>query len=182
MKDDLDEFFNALQLSIQTPIDSICDDADGVFEIYFEKHSKSDQKLKDFMKLVGAALGKNKDSIRFNLESDNELLALTDYLYLTRLDRENMKGIATFNKKYCGYLQKILGKEASDFEIRNLGQVAEEIFSKVREKNMTLRELSEKTGLTQLSLSRFKAGNDIRLSNFFKITGSLGLKVSIKEP
>ncbi len=45
---------------------------------------------------------------------------------------------------------------------------------------MTLRELSQKTGLTQVALSNFKSGkSDMRLSSFLKILSALGLKLEI---
>ena len=50
----------------------------------------------------------------------------------------------------------------------------------VGRRKMTLRELSQKTGLTQVALSNFKSGkSDMRLSSFLKILSALGLKLEI---
>lgn len=53
------------------------------------------------------------------------------------------------------------------------------IFNIVRDKKMTLRQVSDKTGLTQAAISNFKAGSDIRLSNLIKIANALDLKVTL---
>lgn len=182
MIDIAQEFLSALQLSIQTPIEFITDsDQDGEFIIRFVTSPINDQKLNHFIKLVGARWGKDKTIIHFSLKDDNEISTLTDYLYLTRLNLENLKGVATFNKKYREYFQKMFGKqEIPHLVLKDLKTISEIFSDFLKEKKITLRELSKRTNLTQASLSRFKTGQDIRLSNFLKIVEALGLQIFLK--
>lgn len=53
------------------------------------------------------------------------------------------------------------------------------IFQRIEQQHMTLREVAEKSGLSQVSISNFKAGRDIKLSSLLKILKVVGIKLRL---
>lgn len=45
---------------------------------------------------------------------------------------------------------------------------------------MTIRMLAEATGLTQVAISNFKAGGDIRVSNLIRIARALRMRLMVR--
>jgi transcriptional regulator with XRE-family HTH domain len=73
-----------------------------------------------------------------------------------------------------------LGLKARDLSLSNLSEVASIVSSAMEKRKMTIRELAEASGLTQVSIGNFKSGKDMRLSSLLKILKALGLSLRIR--
>jgi len=179
-EDKIDEFINALQLSIISTIGSWTDeDDDESFSILFSKIGKNDFGLELFEKLN---LGQwNAERTSYKMKFSDNIASVTSFLMLSRLSQGNISKLAEINVKYQELASQMglvaLGELMST--IGSVEDVKKIIFDKIKQRGMTLRQLSEKTGLSQTALSNFKSGNDIRLSNLIIITKALGLKIKI---
>ena len=106
---------------------------------------------------------------------------LTTFLLLTRMEEKNIQKLAEIDSSYAPFLSKLGLKEDVIFNVNNLKDASAFVFKLVENRKLTLRELSQKTGLTQVALSNFKLGkSDMRLSSFLKITSALGLKLKLQ--
>lgn len=180
-KSELDTFVNALQLCFQSPIKSI-NVADGQTILCFSGTVTEEKPLSAFEKLVNGQWfvnrAKKKESY---LIHDNAQLTdptLINFLYLTRLNEANMIALAQINPLYNPLIEKI-GLQTSKI-LSRVEDISTTIFAKVEEQKKTLRQIAESTGLTQVSISNFKAGKDIRLSSLLKMAKALQLKIKIE--
>ena len=97
------------------------------------------------------------------------------------MEDQNVQKLAELDSSYIPFLNKLGLKENLASNIENLKDAAAFIFKLVENRQLTLRELSQRTGLTQVALSNFKSGkSDIRLSSFLKIASALGLTLKIQ--
>lgn len=103
---------------------------------------------------------------------------LISFLQLTRLDEKNMRSLAELDPKYQIFIDR-LGLDPSN-QIKTLKQASQTVFTAVEKQALTLRQLADMTGLTQATLNNFKAGKDVRLSNFLNILKALNLKIKIE--
>ncbi|MFH1653036.1 MAG: helix-turn-helix transcriptional regulator [Pseudomonadota bacterium] len=181
--DELKELINALQLSISSKIvDGVLGKDSETVVIKFEKRPANDKGWMIFEKIIGGGLDKNGFSCSIDLHNyeDAQMSTITSFLMLSRLKKDNMKKLAELDAKFEGIAKKI-GIDVSDYSPASTVQdISKRIFNVLGEKKMTIRELSLKTGLTPVALSRFKAGNDIRLSSLLKIIKALGMRLGIK--
>ncbi len=182
----MNEFVNALQLSISSKIDrwswmvGLPTASHVIF--YFNNINPDDENLYFFQKLIpGTWDNAHKIYTIIDVEPINSLT--TQFLLLTRLNKKNILKLAELDEKYKILAQKIYGTsvELSD-TVGSIENASKIIFDEVQRQKLTIRQLAEKTGLSAVAISNFKAGKDIRLSTLIKICQILGLKISIARP
>ncbi len=179
-KEEIDQFINALQLSISSKITNYFL-KEPYLQILFE-FSKNDEALEIFNRLIGYINGSSptggKGGINFPLEKITS--ELTQFLMLTRLKKQNMFKLAQQDTHYRVFTDQLFQPDDSlNLAIKNSADVAQIIFNKLKKENKTLRSLSEKTGLTPMTLHKLKKGGDIRLSSLIKLCEAVGLRVKI---
>lgn len=186
----IDAFINALQLSISSKIlgnpKYDYDPKNNGLSFILDK-SEKDTKLETFQKLISDQFllyKRNKFGVPImiiNL-SDKQISELTSFLLLTRLEPNQIEFFA--NKKDTSFtFLKNYRKEAKpekNVEVKTIADAADYIFSKISEKQMTLRELSELTGMTPASLHNLKNHQDIKLSTLIKMAKALGIVIRLE--
>lgn len=177
-----DAFLNALQLSIQSKVGSIVreDTETKRLLIIFEERIAGDSQLAYFQRIVGGEFAEDADKtlIVDDAHVDHWPLLL-NFLMLTRLNPENMRQLAADDPAYRPFILMDDVETSRETALLSSADAGRAIFQTIAAQGLTLREVSRRTGLTQTMLSKFKAGNDIRLSSLLKIARSLGLKVTI---
>ncbi len=173
----LDAFINALQLSIKTKINSVTEEGDSV-TIVFAKSPSNDPKLDMFLKVFDGRWLDDGSSFVIQGAEKVDWQALKIFLQITRMSKDNILKWAEANETAME-IAAMMGVKQAQVGLRSPLQAAQVIFNKAKEKGMTLRELAEKTGLTQVTISNFKTGGDIKFSNLIKIASALGLKIRI---
>ncbi len=181
--DNLGEFQSALQLSIDSKIETVFKNPE-VYSLSFQDKPRADERWAYFEKLSG---GEWKEVNKVHLyqfpQGALKLEELTQFLFLSRLEKENMLKLASLDLRYKKYVIKIFGivelvLNAGAFD--NPEQIIGFLFSEIEKRKMTIRELAQRTGLSMVSISNFKAGKDIRLSNFLKILSVLEIKMKLE--
>ena len=188
--DRIDALINAIQLCIRSvihtgksPIEGVLwDTSKHTIEICFDTFVKDDEKLDKIKRLLPL---EEEYELGFKIKLDffksDECKKLTTFLLLTRMDDQNVQKLAEMDSSYAPFLGKLGLNETIISNINNLKDAAAFVFKLVENRQLTLRELSQKTGLTEVALSNFKLGkSDMRLSSFFKITSALGLKLKLQ--
>lgn len=183
-REEIDAFINALQLCVKSKI------VEAVFKpgknsgwltLELKDIDSNDEKWDIFLTLLGRHAQWKKPHLM--ITEPSAILPLTPFLMLTRLDNTNMSALAEQDSQYRPYVRllnltpAVSGKGVS---IRDITEASRHFFSVVADKEFTLRHLAERTGLTQATLSNFKAGQDIRLSTFFKLADVVGLDVILQ--
>lgn len=178
--EDLDKFHSALQLSIESEIKIILFNPEG-YSLSFAKKPTHDERWFYFERLSTGYWKKvDHKEWRYQFPSETfDIQKLTQFLLLTRLSKENILKIASLDPRFKEYSYKIFKEDSANQTFDNMEEIISFIFSIIEKKKLTIRELSEKTGLSMVSISNFKTGKDIRLSNFLKILKGLELKFSI---
>lgn len=177
---EMQEFLNALQLSINSEVDNL-DLGEPGFTLHFKQITPNDANLELFQKLVPGSW--NNTHNVYAIENSDDISSLTiQFLLLTRLNKKNILKLAELDDKYKTLAQKIYGTsvELSD-TVESIESASKIIFDEVQRQKLTIRQLAEKTGLSAMAISNFKAGKDIRLSTLIKICQTLGLKISINK-
>jgi len=179
--EDIILLINAIQLCIKSKITGFVRYKDDkILTLSFTQITKDDKNLDNIFKLLRVHWNKQNESYQFDLTAI-DISLLTNFFILSRLKKENMIELAFIDKKYQPLIEQ-LGlkiKKESVTQINNLDDAINRIFEEIKRKGLTIREVSEKTGLTQASISNFKAGRDIRLSNLIKMIHALGLDLKI---
>ncbi len=181
--DRVDEFVNAVQLCISSRVSGVIwDSSKETLSIGFESAEEKDEKLAKIKRLLPLEEGYELGfKIKLDFFKSDVCKKLTTFLLLTRLEDRNIQKLAELDAGYATFLSKLGLKEKRVSHINNLKDAALFIFKFVENRQLTLRELSHKTGLTQAALSNFKSGkSDIRLSSFLKITSALGLSLKVQ--
>lgn len=174
---ELDEFIGALQLSIKTKINNYLCIGDTVV-VTFEKKSDDESNLMKILTLFDSKWNANKTELTISGGNKINWSKLTLFLLITRMNEENIRKFISMDesaREIAGKLGLSFGSQISD--IKRCSQI---IFGRMQKKKMTIRELAESSGLTQVSISNFKIGKDIRLSNLLKIIKALGLCIKIE--
>lgn len=174
---ELKEFGNALQLSIQSKINGITIKGDDVVIDFAFPPPADDVNLYIFFQLFGH-LSENKKNYIISTTDKINWPKITLFLLLTRMDEDNIRKLAELDE-FAKELAQKMGLGSSDTTIDSVKNCSQIIFKKMEEKNMTIREMAERTGLTTVSISNFKNGKDIRLSNLIKIIKVLGVYLKI---
>lgn len=197
-KEEIDQFINALQLSIASKI-SRWKIAEPYLLVDFDL-AKDDEKLNLFLGLMGPDIIRDKqfffkrtDADKPTQETENATLLLSDltptltqFLLLTRLDRENMEKLAKRDPQYRLLVSKIgrnepYPPESHEIIVGTISDAAPFVFRKAKEAGASLRVLSEKTGLSTMALGKIKKGGDLRLSSLIKLCAALGLRLKITQ-
>lgn len=184
----LNQFVNALQLCITSKVVRIRDcsppDNNIILDFRFKDDRNNDIGLKYFEKLVPGnwfpGVSRNEQAYVIRKETSIVDPTITDFLYLTRLKEDNIRTLAELNPKYTLLAKKLGIEPLITNKIHTLKEASAFIFSIVEKKDLTLRQIAEASGLTQVSLSNFKAGKDILLSNFIKIVQAAGIEIKLK--
>jgi len=180
-KSELDTFVNALQLCLNSRIKTIAMEDDQPV-LWFFNTAIDEYPLHAFEKLVDGEwlVNRTKSKDCYLLHDKTQLTdsTLINFLYLTRLNQSNMLALAEINPIYKSLIEKAGLKTTKT--LNHIEDISAMVFEKVTEQKKTLREIAESTGLTQVSISNFKAGKDIRLSSLLKITKALQLKIKIE--
>ncbi|MBU0506740.1 MAG: helix-turn-helix transcriptional regulator [bacterium] len=174
----IDQFINALQLSINSSINSITDnDADNHYSINITKQ-KNDTQLQYFTKIIK---GHWTNQSTYLIQDTDTAFSqdFINFLLVTRLNKDNMIKIADIDSIYTLFVDKLgfFQINENNIIISNSEQLRNIIFETIKKNNFTLREISEKIGITQTALSNYKAGSDIRISSLLKILKVLDLKM-----
>lgn len=176
--DEMNAFLNALQLCIASPISGFSHADTASPLIKFVMMVDDDAGLAKFEKLVPGRWERSSYHVEDILKVDISLL--TSFLMLTRLQDAQIVSLAEQDGRYRKYAEALALVPHMEIKfINGVSDLRDAIFVAVGEKKLSLKKLSELTGLTQVSLSNFKAGGDIRLSNLLKITKALGIRISL---
>ncbi len=175
---DIDAFANALQLSIQSTIRSVNPTSRNELAIYLEQQLPNDRGWKYFCRI---APGRWDDAAgAYLIANDVMSPSLTSFLLLTRLQPQQMQKLAELDPQYIPFVTALkLAPTAKSHTINTIQDAVRAVFQRIEQQHMTLREVAEKSGLTQVSISNFKAGNDIKLSSLLKIAKVVGVKVRL---
>lgn len=178
---ELKEFVNALQLSIKTKITAIkSSDANEDVILVFDSQAKtSDNSLHIFLRCFEGDWVKDKKSFIIHNSSKLSWPKLTLFLLLTRLNEDNIVKLAELDASAKEIAEKI-GLKSHDANIDSIKKCSQIAFSKMASSKITIRELAGRTGITQVTISNFRAGRDVRLSNVIKIFAALGIKLMAK--
>jgi len=183
-KEGLEAFVNALQLSIKTKVlDWAIDRHSGECYVHLEKTKTKDEYLALVCKLSFVKWDKKKNLLKINFEHEEALSSLTSFLLLSRLQIKNIQSLAEGNVVYQQFAQQmgLLSHKHAKTEVQNVQQIMDYFFFVMSEKDTTFRELSEKTGLSQMAIHNAKAGGDVRLSSFLKLAKALDVKIYFEK-
>lgn len=174
--DQLNELTNALQLCLKNEIKGSSANASKI-SIQFNAPVNEDGSFTYFDRLVKGTWN-GGTCYTFDSEVSPPLSVITNFLLLSRLQKENILKLGEMNADYRELVLRIFAD--STFSEMNLPQIQSVIFTTLQKKDMTLRQLADQSGLSMVSISNFKAGKDIRLSNLIKIISALDLKLKIE--
>lgn len=182
--DETNLLLNAIQLGIKSTVKSLRLETiqnNVVVSLMFKIVERPDVELELLTTLLPGQWLKSK--YVFHWPRDVSISELTQFLMLTRLDQKNMLKLAEIDPRFVKYTNKLNLKNtlppATPHPIHSIEQAAQTISKTLKEQNGTLRSLAEQCDLTQVALSRFKSGGDIRLSNFLKLAEALNLEVTL---
>ncbi len=171
----IDAFANALQLSIESPIHKITPSIGDNIAIIFDQ-APTDTEWKYFSRIVPGDW--NAATKTYTISRKSISSSLITFLLLARLQPQPMKKLAELDPQYAPFITALgLRATADGAVIRSLQDAVRAIFQRIEQQHLTLREVAERADLTQVSLSKFKAGNDIRLSSLLKIAKAVGITI-----
>lgn len=173
-------FVSALQLSITTKIKLVSPEDNNVLKIYFDSRPLPDDKnLAIFLKLLKGDWRGDGTCFVVHAADEIDWEQLILFLLLTRLDEKNIIKLAQTDKSVRN-IAEMLGYKFASRGVESVKECSKIIFDRIKEKKMTIRELAELTGLTQVSIGNFKSGKDIKLSNLIKIMRALNMDLKIQ--
>lgn len=175
---------NAIQVCIDHKINKFSIKKNSLQLIFDKRVMEKNNKLKIFHEIVQGYWDKTSKIYTFNLNQIGDLPLFTNFLMLSRLSKKNLEKLATSQTKFAKFLKRLryLKKEQDkSYSIHNIEQIREILFSKMEQKNITYRELSNLTGLSQAALHNFRSGGDIKLSNFINFANALGMHIILSE-
>jgi transcriptional regulator with XRE-family HTH domain len=172
-------FANALQLSINTRIGGISAKEDTVEMRFHPNKEAGDLRLEKFSKIFGGVWQNQLKEYVINAPEKIDWAGWTLFLLLTRMEEDNILKLADADE-FAADIAVRLGLKARDLSLSNLSEVASIVSSAMEKRKMTIRELAEASGLTQVSIGNFKSGKDMRLSSLLKILKALGLSLRIR--
>lgn len=175
----LDELANALQLSIETKISRISQDGDSLKIEFDAEPRREDRKLFSFLGLVEGDWDGGSRAFIVRNAGSLKLPKIILFLLLTRMDEENIHKIAELDESAREIAEK-LGVRSSGSMIDSVEKCSKAIFERMQKRKMTIKELAEATGLTQVTISNFKSGRDVKLSNLLKIARALGMNFRLR--
>lgn len=186
--DQFSGLINALQLCINSQIMGWHKpghkSVNNAFVITFAPKASNDAGLKKFNLLVQGQWGAPQHHRIQNYVIQNlnttDAGQLTNFLMLTRLQDDQIVSLASQDARFRPFAAALglASKEAAK-PIVALADIRDVIFETIGQKNMSLKTVAELTGISQVSLSNFKAGNDIRISTLLKIAKALGIKLTL---
>ncbi|MBI2335706.1 MAG: helix-turn-helix transcriptional regulator [Deltaproteobacteria bacterium] len=182
--EEITQFINALQLSIKSQVGRYTIPSSNQMIIHFDSVEEDDQGLLSFQQLFPGQWNKQRNSYFIQDTHLVDWQLVTHFLMLSRLQKDNMQKLAELDNKFYSLLKKAnLTKTINkqDKTITTLVDAVDIVFSAIAKQKLTLRQVSELTGLTQVSLSNFKAKRDIRFGNLLKILNALGLKLKVED-
>lgn len=177
---EVDEFANALQLCIKSRIKEVTRDAPDTLAIVIDQAAPDDTALQLALQLLPGAWNPKKTTYRVALPLPNptDIPLLTQFFWLTRLQRDNMQHIAAANPRYRPIAEQLGLTRGAHDRIDDPAAARDALFAAIAAQHLTLRVVAERSGVTQVTLSKFKAGGDIMLSTFLKIATAVGWTIS----
>lgn len=179
----IDAFVNALQLSILSEFTYEYNIIKNQFRIKLLDF-ENDKKIERLCKFLpeNMVLVKPKKMMFISDLNDQKMEQVTNFLLLTRLEPNLIEFFAKKKDTAFTFLKnfKAVSESEKTVEVKELADAANYIFAKLAEKNMTLRELSELTGMTQANLHRFKNHQDIKLSTLIKMAKALDVVIKLE--
>lgn len=172
-RDDMNALLNALQLCIASPVLGYSLENNA---IAFSTLVDGDTGLEKFKKLIPGRM----EHSTYHVEdiSTVDIFLLTSFLMLTRLQDAQIISLAGQDNRYRPYANVLkLLPDGGETVITTIADAKDAIFKTIEQKKWPLKKVAELTGLTQVTLSNFKAGGDIRLSNLLKIAKAVGVRV-----
>lgn len=174
----INAFANALQLSVESPISKIAATISDDIEIIFERTPSKNSGWKYFCRIIPGDWNAETTTYVFSRHAISS--SLITFLLLTRLQLQPMKKIAEIDAQYVPFVTALqLIPTAKSNGIATVQDIVRSIFQRIEQQHMTLREVAEQSGLSQVSISNFKAGRDIKLSSLLKIAKVVGLKLRL---
>lgn len=184
-KEMVNQFFNALQLSIDSTLAEDWAFGTQGGDIFFSKIANPDPRLKLMEKLLPGQWGnvgnQNFDlAVYIILNFDKlDLPLITNFLMLTRLDKKNIRALGQQDARFLPLCEK-LGFKAVGNSLESTQEFAAFLRAKMNQQGITIQKLAEQSGLTPLSINKFRKGSDIKLSNLIKIMQALGHRLKIE--
>lgn len=180
-KEQIQSLLNTLQLCIKTAIADHRASDNNILQLKFSSAPQDDKGFEYFQKLVDGEWDEKKTSLTIKNADSFLSTRVFNFLMLSRLQEKNMRMLAKLDTQYQPFVKKTLGDHQDALEeiIEDLEKASAIVFSHVEKQQITLRELSHKSGFSQVALSNFKAGKDIRLSSLLKILKALKLTLTI---
>lgn len=180
-------FISALQISVSSPLThhllTQFDTEGHILKIGFAQKVPGDKGLKKFERIMPGkwkSLGGGKNW-EYGIEALEafDIVSITNLLLLTRLQDDQIVALVEQDPRYRPYAQALglLPESKGGAPILSLGQARDLIFQTIAQKGLSLAAIAQHAGLSQVSLSNFKAGGDIRLSNLLKIAKAVGVKL-----
>lgn len=177
---DIDAFANALQLSILSRIRKIEPTPHKELAIYLEQPLSHDNGWKYFCRITPGRWDNDRGA--YIIPENTIPPGLTTFLLLSRLQPQQMQKLAELDSQYKAIVTAVLlqlSPPSTTDAIDTLQAAVRAIFQRIEQQHMTLREVAEQSGLSQVSISNFKAGRDIKLSSLLKIAKVVGLKIRL---
>lgn len=177
--EDIKLFANALQLSINSSLSSVEMKNDGLVVIKFDNRTDGDHSLELLLKFFSGEWDKSGRSFAVKNAEAIDWRKLTLFLQITRMQEDSIMTLAMIDAS-AYKIAKELGFDLKTGDTDNVQSIVQAVFERVKKKGFTLRQLADMSGLTQASLSNFKAGKDIKLSNLMRILKALDMKLRLK--
>ena len=176
-RDQIRDFVNALQLCVKSQVASLCESNSARYALSFHSIAAEDENLGKLAKLIPGEWNEKQTIYYIPMIAIIDWQLMIPFLMLSRLKDQNIIILAQLDPRYRAYAKK-LGLTTSSTEntgINSVRDAAQTLFNTIKEKKMTLREVALRSGLTQVALSRFKSGKDIRLSSLLKIAKAIDI-------
>ena len=178
---DLTEFINALQLSISTqfrtePNLQFLDNSDIIIVIEFKESPSPKEKFERFLKMFGNRYTWNSEAntLEIAVDSQKDIEDITKILMLTRLEEASLQKLHQQSSDLAKWLN-VFSTDLTYYSSSIEDSLRKLVFDTAKRNNISVAELARRSGLSYVSLHRFKNGEDIRLSSLVKIFDALGL-------
>jgi|GEM_PF-2671832 len=186
---DMQEFFNALQLGLQSSIADCRQDNTDTWHIDFAQIVPDDAGLDIMQRLVPGSWSRRGKMYTIHVAQVRvPFPLLTQFLLLSRMNPDNMHALLAMDpKKYHAIAQRLDLQPPHAHAttalqlITSRDDAARIIFSEMQRQHLTIRAVAESAGVTQLTVSKFKAGGDVMLTTFLQIAHAVGWQVGVQK-
>lgn len=150
----------------------------GEWHLEFDLKS-NDTRLHQFAKFVG---GKWRPPAGLRVTDFSFLTRdFVSLLDLTHLAPEKMQILASCDARFQKWLANEHVTAATQQAVSTVEQTKNRIFQEIKKQKLTLREVAERSGMTQMALHNYKKGTNIRLNNFLSLLEVLNVKMVLES-